>query len=440
MSAVSPALRFRGQPFDDEGAIGDVLRRLLSDPRIDELTLVVAWVRLSGLGKLRDELVSFKGRGRSRIITGIDRGGATAPGLRAAKEWFSEAYAYHETTSTIFHPKLCLAEGPATAVLVVGSNNATLGGLWMNHEAALEAQFERPQEDHDPSLVGARSYIEALLTDATVCVRLTDQLIDDLVSLPSLRIATTERISPAATPRPAGDEPETGGEEEAPPADGSENGPFGISARMRVGPPPSPTGLAADVEVFEGETVATTEPTSTPPPSVASAPAARAAGTATAIPPGARAPMPAGSPASGAATVVASWSKQLDGTGAQQPPNANTNPTGNLRLSKAGHDIDWRTWFRQNLFGPAPWAPDADSRNNPIEVVTVAMDVTVLGAPHGVENFKLTHAKHREADQDNVPTVLHWGPLSTELRANDYTGHTVTLARLSDGTYRLDIA
>ena len=126
---------------------------------------------------------------------------------------------------------------------------------------------------------------------------------------------------------------------------------------------------------------------------------------------------------------------------AQKPDRADTNPTGVLRLSQAGHNIDWRTWFRHILLGSATWAATTDTRGNPTETATIPMHVTVAQVPRGVVNVRVDHAPHREAGQANVPTILHWGTtLGAILRATDYHNHTATISHMSDGTFRLDIS
>jgi hypothetical protein len=139
--------------------------------------------------------------------------------------------------------------------------------------------------------------------------------------------------------------------------------------------------------------------------------------------------------------VVEAWSKQLGHADAQQPVSSGTNPIGNLRLTRSGYDIEHRTWFREVLFGPAPWIDTHDSQGNPIQEAMVHFRVIIGGVDLGQLELRVSHAPHREAGQGNVPTVLHWGPqLNALLRATDYSGHIVRIERLDDGTYRLEVA
>jgi hypothetical protein len=140
--------------------------------------------------------------------------------------------------------------------------------------------------------------------------------------------------------------------------------------------------------------------------------------------------------------VRATWSKTLSRADAQQPEDpTKTNITGVLRLAKAGNPIDWRTFFRQDLFGPASWAPSRDRQGNLIETASVPFHVTIGGASRGVIPLRVDHAPHREAGQYNVPTILHWGDaLGPFLRSTPMHGHVVTWSSLSNGDYELTIA
>jgi hypothetical protein len=116
--------------------------------------------------------------------------------------------------------------------------------------------------------------------------------------------------------------------------------------------------------------------------------------------------------------------------------------TGNLRLVQGNRrgEIDQRTWFRQKMFSGVPWAKSVDSRGNSIEVAVVNFDVTLRGVSKGSVPLKVDHAPHRESAQNNHATVVHWGSLMADFRGVDYTGDTVTIERMSDGTFRLEIA
>lgn len=136
--------------------------------------------------------------------------------------------------------------------------------------------------------------------------------------------------------------------------------------------------------------------------------------------------------------VSLSWSKVLQSSDAQQV-SGNTNPTGKLRLSKAGHSIDHKTWFRETFFDGADWTTEMRG-DKAYEVASVPFAVTVHGVDLGIKSLMIDHAPHRVADQNNVPTVLAWGhDISRILVGKSHIGDTVTLERTTDGESRLTI-
>jgi HKD family nuclease len=415
-----PTMDFHGQPFREEDAAGELLRRALADDSITSLSVAVAWARFGGLARIEDALEQLRRRGgTARAILGIDEGGATRPGLRKAVDIFDEVFVLHDPSGRTFHPKVYLAEGATKALLFVGSSNATAGGLFFNYEASVEGEFRLPEDNAEPALRKARRYFELLQEDSDICVELTDELIEELADDPRYPIAETERrrrrrgvIQPPEGAQE--DELDTVAIPEA--ADELSAPIFGTSRHAKPGVPRMQVQARRELSDLEAEADQPIEEE---------------------LPPAEPAPAEVLAPAR---TLVASWSKTLGHADAQQPARAGTNPTGNLRLAKAGHDVDHLTWFRRDLFGPATWTPSQDSHGNPIEEATVSMGVTLGGVELGATDLRVTHGEHRVARQGNVPTWLHWGPrVGQILRDTDYTGHTVTIERLDDDSYRLRI-
>jgi HKD family nuclease len=401
---------------DRDSQLGEVLRRLLRDPELDELTIVVAWARSRGLTRLEGELVAFRERGVSRIVVGIDEGGATNPGLMASVELFTHAFVFHERSAGTFHPKMYLACGKSRAALVVGSSNATPGGLFFNHEVSLEVRFSLPEDADHPALVGAKGYVARLIDDAAVCRPLTAELVKKIGANEVFGVAPDEaRRSRTKMALPLG-------------AD-KEDLDLGVVGRDTVGRqsifgtskhrPPEIPGLseAARRKLSEFEL------------SQHVAPRPTRSGASRATPPK-------------GASVVREWVKpDLPKGDAQRLHLARKRSHDHyrLRLVKAKQAIEARTYFREQFFGLEQWDSKKDSRNNDIEVATVTMDVIVAGTPLGLLPFDLEHAPHREGPKGSCWTVLLWGPLLGVLHKTDYSHHAVWLSRFSDGTYRLEI-
>jgi hypothetical protein len=399
---MAPAIRFVGQPFAPGDAAASTLRDALADGDTRHLSVAVAWTRFGGLVRIADDLRAFRARGgRCKLITGIDEGGATRPGLALALLLFDEVRILHDTGGRTFHPKLYLAEGPSSARLLVGSSNLTAGGLYFNFEASVEARFALPCDGSHPALVGARDYLLALERDAC-CRALTPDVLEALARDARYRIAPTERRraaggATATDPR--------GADTDAVPDEPAVA--FSPSSGAATLPPRLDRGQRQLLDELEGPVQ----------------------------------PRPAASQPTPSAEVAARWVKVLNRTDAQHPPNAASNPTGNLRLSQARQRIDHRTWFRQALFAGCDWRRDFDSKGNAIETALVEMDATLGGAGIGTVEIRLDHAPHREAGQNNVPTIMHWGPvLGPMLRAVDLTGSAIAIERLATGAFRMTIA
>jgi hypothetical protein len=112
-------------------------------PYWDTLDIAVAWVRASGMAHLTQRLTEFLGHGGQLcFVVGIDLKSTTREGLQALLdlEQFgnSETFVYHNESGSIFHPKLYLFRNRQEARLIVGSNNLTQAGLFVNVEAGLQ--------------------------------------------------------------------------------------------------------------------------------------------------------------------------------------------------------------------------------------------------------------------------------------------------------------
>lgn len=113
------------------------------DPFWDTLDIAVAWVRASGMAYLSDRLANFlQHGGQLSVIVGIDIQNTTREGLQALLDLEQygrcETFVYHNEAGGVFHPKLYLFRNEEEARLIVGSNNITQSGLYVNVEAGLQ--------------------------------------------------------------------------------------------------------------------------------------------------------------------------------------------------------------------------------------------------------------------------------------------------------------
>ena len=135
------AIRFGTELLRHVDQVDDV------DPFWDTLDIAVAWVRASGMAYLSDRLANFlRHGGQLSVVVGIDIQNTTREGLQALLDLEQygrcETFVYHNEAGSIFHPKLYLFRNEEEARLIVGSNNITQSGLYVNVEAGLQVDTD----------------------------------------------------------------------------------------------------------------------------------------------------------------------------------------------------------------------------------------------------------------------------------------------------------
>jgi hypothetical protein len=296
-----------------------------------------------------------------------------------------------------FHPKVFYIEredGSRTAL--IGSANLTPGGTEWNVEAGIV--LDTRDGDDEGAFDDIRAAIGAWFErDEDGVFRVEGQdTIDALADDGVIDVPQPKRV--IEPDQPAGKDTEGGDDTHTPSV---------IGLRKRFwkppsAPPPEPVGAVEGEEALE-------EPTTVPEPLQPAAADAR-------------------------------WAKRLSPSDAQQPPQAGTNPTGKLRLTKAGLDIDHITHFRHQLFGDETWEAEVRTGNVTYEVAMVDFRVLIGGQDLGTHTLMIDYALHRVANQANVPTVLAWGTeLGRELARTSRAGEWVVIERLPGPTYRLTI-
>ncbi len=322
----------------------------------------------------------------------MDEGGASLEGLQVAAELFEPVYVFHDPGPRTFHPKLYVTESATSAAILLGSGNLTKGGLFTNYEAALEIEIDKADDGDTVVLTAVRAYFESLVGAGDACQKLDADLIQHLSEVAVITSEAEQNRSRARRRRSKHKATR-----------------FGTTVTGLANAPEPQVAAVADDDVDED--VASRLPTPDEEP-VDDTPAVDL----------------------GPTDVVALWWKRLSASDAQHPPSSASAPTGNLRLSKAGHPIDWRTYFRRDFFGSEQWRKTQVSGHQ-AEEASVRFDVVLGGQSLGEVDILIDYATHREADQNNVPTVLHWGALGEHMRATDFTGFYVVLSKLGDGSF-----
>jgi HKD family nuclease len=189
------------QPFEDDLSLLEILEQALADKRLSEFTAVVAWAKQSGLLRIRPLLSAFRDRGGfARIVLGVDEGGASIEGLRAAIADFDEALVLHDPKAGTFHPKLYMISGEKASIVVIGSSNLTHGGFIANYEAGVCLELDLAQDTDLQVHETVTRYAQRLRSDAT-SRPLTEDLIQQLLADPRFVIGTEKKpAAPALNP------------------------------------------------------------------------------------------------------------------------------------------------------------------------------------------------------------------------------------------------
>lgn len=392
-------VQFLSQPLASSESL-DTFIDVLANPEIETLSMVTAWAKRSGLARIKDRLSAFRARGGTvQMIVGVSEGGATKEGLELAMDVSDDVFVFHDPRRT-FHPKVYLARGASRRELLVGSSNMTAGGLGWNHESSL--WLTEVGTTISKPFIDASQWITDLLVQPMSCKRLDAGLLGDLLSSADIRIGS--EVAARRVPL----NPDTPEDSDSV-ATGSVEGLFSAPA-MVMRPLPKLPATPVAPPITATPTGAPASPTPIVLPS-------------TTLPP------------VSAASVVRRWSRDLDNTAAQQVLSSSSNPTGNLRLTQAGHGLRHETYFYQDLFGGLPWAPTPGKTTE--QEVLVDFDSVVGGVTLGIETLRISHDPSRISGQANVPSVLHWGPtLGAMMRGTNFVGQFITIERLADLTFR----
>lgn len=237
------AVRFGTELLRNIGQLNEI------DPYWDTLDIAVAWVRASGMAYLSDRLANFLQRGgHLSVIVGIDLQNTTREGLQALleleKHGRSETFVFHNEAGSIFHPKLYLFRNEEEARLIVGSNNVTEGGLYVNVEAGL-------QVDTNVDAPVIAQAVDALSSWKDTTDRLAFRLDDEFLAalgrdgyVPDEASARV-KISRERSQRRSRAEPLFASRRFAPPADARRDSPSASASRVPGGRQPSSTSVSA---------------------------------------------------------------------------------------------------------------------------------------------------------------------------------------------------
>lgn len=174
---------FYNQPLAHR--FGKELASEIEGSKWSRIEIAVAWVRHSGMQHLNSSFRLFLERGGFvQVVVGIDIENTSVEGLRDLLMLQAygtiDIFIHHNEASTTFHPKVYLLRNDKEARLIVGSNNLTQAGLFINTEAGLQidASLSDPLiQEVCTAMANWRN------PDTGFALKLDDTLLDDLVSM-----------------------------------------------------------------------------------------------------------------------------------------------------------------------------------------------------------------------------------------------------------------
>ena len=150
------------QPIDSNNvtlALGSELATLLDsrNPFYREIWLISAFADYQSIVRLRDHIQrSLNDQAQVHMIVGVDLQSTSVEALEAILTLGTDAKVVkNKRPGHTFHPKIYLFESDGSAVLIIGSNNLTEGGMFKNYEGSVMIKYNRGEESAEYNQVKA---------------------------------------------------------------------------------------------------------------------------------------------------------------------------------------------------------------------------------------------------------------------------------------------
>lgn len=389
---------------------GDAVRRIFGCPDLERVLISVAFLNESGVNLIAAEIK--RAAGFTTVYAGIRNNITSRQGLEALLAAGAKVYAVDTGgRRPLYHPKLFYGRGTASARLVIGSANLTVGGLNDNIEAGFAVDLDLANEADLALSKSVEDQLDALPAEFPENVLLVSSAADlDLFQSTGRLLDETEVVAPT-------------------PVTTAKNPAADTVPKIKLKVPRLPrtvqAGPAAAVPALPAAAPAAPAAPPVAPPVGAAPPVAAAA----AQPPAAPAAVP---PAPVAVTWEAVWeSKALTERDLNVPTGVNTHVTGSINLDKGQlpPSLDQRHYFRDNVFSALTWRP---ARAPMVEQAVAKFQLVVKGVQYGEFTLRIGHSTDvtsRTYQQNNAMTRLSWGPMKGYVAQPTLIGRTLTLHR-----------
>ncbi len=349
---------------------------------IQRFTAGVAFATEDGVSELASELSAVAKK--ATLWVGIRNDVTTLQGILALlKTGVNVKVVDTARRRRIFHPKVFLARGSSSALLIIGSANLTFGGLLSNIEASALLSLDLASRDDKAFVEAVASTLESLEKHHPkhVFVVSSEEQAKQLCKQGRL---VDESVTVTRTPRTH--------------------------------------GVPQDEDVLEPMSLAGFDRTHTKRRKV---PASRGRPRRTAAP----------TEHQETPEFELVWqSKPLTRRDLNIPlGTSSTNKTGSMLWKKGAIDeIDQRHFFRDEIFGDLDWSRDPNPSKNHYERAVADFQIVVKGVDFGAYRLRLSHNTRtdtRTYEQNNSMTSVHWGESSRIVVRPDLLGRIMYLYR-----------
>jgi HKD family nuclease len=375
-------VKFLGQGLEstNDNTVGEILVNSLLSNDYNEAIWISAFSSEAIFNQLKDSVLKYKENGKIKIIVGIDQEGTSFGALSKLLSLQVDSYVYHHSGPTIFHPKCYIFKGSNRFRIIIGSSNLTVNGLFNNIENSILVEFEKDD------LQGMQFYNEVLAFYKDILdvkslnvKRLSIDLIQELHKLKLIPRNVSKSI--------------TGGKESKSKI---------VIDRIKELFPSLSRRMYRGLKKTKKKTEYGSE--------------------------NLQKPGVVNDPAYG----VTLWTKNnLPGSDVEFT-RTGTNPTGRLKLVKAGHDIDQTDYFRNEIFKNLKWIKRS---NNNKEDASGRFRIIIDKVDYGIYNLQITHNPSGDAGQNNYTTSISWSGVSDLIKKNDLRGKNLAIYKSSDLNY-----
>lgn len=171
----------QGIPESTGTPAGDVINNALQETSYNSFAAFVAFVSVDGIRQLQEGFDKFTAAGgQIRLYVGVDLHGTSKEALELLLSLDNiKTFIVHSSNRIIYHPKIYSFEGEDKNMVMVGSSNLTVSGLYQNIEASLCITSEGDDEQDKNLISDIYDYYNAILSnDSTYCQLLTQEIID----------------------------------------------------------------------------------------------------------------------------------------------------------------------------------------------------------------------------------------------------------------------